>query len=139
MLATLINNLRGLGRAHQPERPPAAEAGFACSLCGKEAGRLRLLGDASGGELRRESFTSALTSGVGAAQFEQVRSALAARDARALHAIDLEYTPFFCPRCDAVYCGAHWLKWDVFDDDDPGHHDSVRGRCPNGHERMLED
>ena len=117
----------------------AAEAGFACSLCDKEAGRMRLMGDASRAELRRESFTSAMTAGVGAEQFELVRSAIAARDARALHALDFEYVPFFCPSCDAVYCGAHWVKWDVFDDDDPSHHDSVRGRCPRGHERMLED
>ena len=139
MLTTLINRLRALGGAKKPARPAAAEAGFACSLCGKEAGRLRLMGGASGAELERQSFTSAMAAGVGAAQFEQVRSAIAARDARALHALDLEYAPFFCPRCDAVYCGAHWVKWDVFDDEDPGHHDSVRGRCPKGHERMLED
>jgi hypothetical protein len=29
------------------------------------------------------------------------------------------------------------LRWDVFDDDD--WHDSVRGLCPERHERMLED
>ena len=37
------------------------------------------------------------------------------------------------------YCGAHWARWDVFDQGDPAHHDSIRGRCPVGHERMLED
>jgi hypothetical protein len=29
------------------------------------------------------------------------------------------------------------VRWSVFDDD--GWHDSIRGRCPHGHERMLED
>jgi hypothetical protein len=45
--------------------------------------------------------------------------------------------PFFCPVCDKCYCGTHWKRWDVFDDD--GWHDSIRGACPEGHERMLED
>src|SRR5262245_1945887 len=139
LLTTLICRLRALGGGKKPERAAAAEAGFACSLCANEAGRVRLFGDASAAELRRDSFTSAMSCGVAAAQFERLRAAIASRDARALHALDLEYAPFFCPQCGAVYCGAHWVRWDVFDGDDPSHHDSIRGRCPKGHERMLED
>jgi hypothetical protein len=139
LLKTLINSLRALGAAKKSERAVAAAGGFTCSLCGKDAGRLQLSGDTAGAELRRESFTGVMVAGVDAAQFELIRGAIATLDARALHAIDLEYTPFFCPQCNASYCRAHWVKWDVFDDDDPSHHDSIRGRCPKGHERMLED
>ncbi len=117
----------------------AAEASFLCSVCSKEAGRIRLLGDASSAEIRRESFTSALTSVLPSEHFDGVRTAIANRNVRALHLLDLEYAPFFCPECDAIYCGEHWEKWDVFDEDEPHWHDSIRGRCPKGHERMLED
>ena len=138
LLTTLINRLRALG-AKKAERAVAAEGSFICSVCPKEAGRLMLLGNAFAPQLSRHSFTSAMVVGVAADQFEDVRRAIDMRDAKALYALDLEYAPFFCPRCNAVYCGAHWVKWDVFDDDNPRYHDSVRGRCPSGHERMLED
>ena len=54
----------------------------------------------------------------------------------ALYAIDLELTPFYCPACRACFCGDHWQSGSIWDD---GFHDSSRGACPNGHERMLED
>lgn len=65
-----------------------------------------------------------------------VLAALGAGDARALHALDLEFVPFWCPRCDTAYCGRHWITWDLFDD---GFFDEKRGRCPAGHERKLLD
>lgn len=98
---------------------------------------LQLFGTESAGEIVRVSFTSRLTGPVGAASFETFRQHISAGDARALHTIDLELAPFFCPVCDKCYCGGHWKRWDVFDDD--GWHDSIRGACPEGHERMLED
>ena len=98
-----------------------------CSVCGAEAGRLQIEGD----ELRRTSFTSTLTQ----AATDDVRAAIA--DAAALYALDLELAPFYCPGCDASYCGEHWRREDVFAED--GAHDSIRGTCPQSHERMLED
>ena len=62
--------------------------------------------------------------------------AIGAADAKALYAIDLEFVPFWCPRCHASYCGRHWETWDLFDD---GFFDEKRGRCPKGHERKLLD
>jgi hypothetical protein len=97
-----------------------------CSLCSREAGRLEIEGD----QLRRTAFTSAMTQ----AATQAVRAALA--DAAALHALDPELVPFYCPECERSYCGAHWRREDVFED---GFHDSIRGTCPEGHERMLED
>jgi hypothetical protein len=116
-----------------------AEARFRCAACDKEAGHVRLFGGPASAEVRRTSFTSSLTSTVSGESFSELRSAIERRDPRALYRLDLEYAPFFCPQCEAVYCGGHWEKRDVFDDDDPSWHDSVRGRCPKGHERMLED
>ncbi|MFN2510602.1 MAG: hypothetical protein ABR568_04070 [Pyrinomonadaceae bacterium] len=118
---------------------PVAEARFECSACNNEAGHIQLLRGPTSAELRRMSFTSAFSSVVSHEHFDTLRMAIADRDVRALHSLDLEYTPFFCPRCDAIYCGDHWETWDVFAEDDPHWHDSIRGRCPNGHERMLED
>jgi hypothetical protein len=100
-----------------------------CKTCREPAGKL----SADGDQVRRESFTGTLTQALTPA----VRDALG--DAAGLYALDPELTPFYCPRCDASYCGEHWVRWDVFDDDEPTWRDSIRGTCPQGHERMLED
>jgi len=107
---------------------------FACSLCDAVAGTVWL---ESGPRVARESFSSRLWLAVKPSRLPALRAALRDRDVRALFAIDLEIAPFWCPECEASYCGAHWVRWSVFDDD--GWHDSIRGRCPQGHERMLED
>ena len=83
-----------------------------------------------GGRLRRVSFTSVLTQ----RETPAVRAALGS--ARALYELDFELAPFYCPACDRSYCGEHWSATDVFED---GVHDSIRGTCPEGHERLLED
>ena len=64
-----------------------------------------------------------------------VRAAIG--DARTLHALDPELAPFYCPACHRTFCGDHWRRDDVFDED--GFHDAIRGTCPDGHERLLED
>ena len=122
---------------NQPDA--VAEARFTCDVCDREAGHIQLAGSPSSSQVRRTSFTSTLTAAVPAEQFSALRSAIEQGDARRLHGLDLEYAPFFCPQCDAIYCGAHWKTRDVFDEDDPSWHDSIRGQCPKGHERMLED
>jgi hypothetical protein len=55
----------------------------------------------------------------------------------ALYALELESVPFYCPGCGKCYCLAHWRTWNSFDSD--GWHDSFRGVCPHGHQRMLLD
>ena len=118
-------------------KPIAAEATFRCAECGKPAGQIWLFGEPSSSEIKRVSFTSTLITGIAADQFEQFRHAIDKRNARVLHSLDKEVACFFCPQCNMSYCGEHWLTRDVFDDD--GFHDSIRGTCPKGHERMLED
>jgi hypothetical protein len=98
-----------------------------CSVCHQEAGRLRV----EHGTLHRSSFTSTLTQAATA----PIREAIAS--AAALYALDPELAPFYCPRCDRSYCGDHWRREDVFEE--PGFHEGIRGTCPEGHERLLED
>ena len=88
-------------------------------------------------QVARVSFTSRLWLAVQPRQLRALRAALRDADPAALYAVDLELAPFWCPKCEASYCGEHWVRWSVFDDD--GWHDSIRGHCPQGHERMLAD
>ena len=77
------------------------------------------------------------------AQFEprvdRLAAALRAADAEALMAIDADYAPFWCPTCAVAYCRDHLETWIVFDDETPGWYDHTMGRCPAGHERMIDD
>jgi hypothetical protein len=121
-----------------PARLPA-RATFACSVCGQEAGVIRIHAGEGRTELRRESWPGVLILPRSVAQLDPFLEALAGRNVPALFALDPELTPFYCPTCDASYCSDHWDWWDVWDDEFVGWRDSVRGRCPQGHERMLED
>jgi hypothetical protein len=101
---------------------------FLCSICGEEAGTVTV----EDGTLRRVSFTGELQRPGWATPLPD--------DPAALFALDFELAPFWCPDCHAVYCGTHWQHWLVFDHDPlPAWLDSIRGRCPHGHERTLED
>src|SRR5919106_1053473 len=118
---------------------------FSCDRCGVEAGRVTVYapGEAApdrGGDevmqlMRRFDNVSAgrsrltVISGVGDVSFAEfdlsaTLRAIGAADAMALYAIDLEFVPFWCPRCHASYCGRHWETWDLFDD---GFFDEKRG------------
>ncbi len=115
-------------------------AKFICVICSKEAGLITLSKSEDGHQVVRQSFTSHMTSRVSSADVASVESAIKRESARDLFRCDLEYAPFYCPNCDASYCGNHWQRHDVFDNDDGfSWHDSIRGRCPEGHERKLED
>jgi hypothetical protein len=113
-------------------------ASFACARCGARAASIWLEILPEGPAIRRESFTGLLTAPLAEATAVRLRAALDLGEA-AVFDLDPEYAPFYCPDCRASYCGDHWDRQDVFDDDLPEWHDSIRGRCPNGHERMLED
>lgn len=65
-----------------------------------------------------------------------IEAALRGGDAAALFAIDTEYAPSWCQRCERSYCPACWVVWA---DDDEGFYDCSWGRCPEGHERILDD
>jgi hypothetical protein len=97
-----------------------------CALCSKKAATLTC----KDGELRRETFTGTLTQ----PESEAIRFAIG--NAAVLYALDPELAPFYCVDCHRTYCGDHWRREDVFDGD---FHDCIRGTCPVGHTRMLED
>jgi hypothetical protein len=112
----------------------ATRTEFPCSLCERVAGTAWLESDA---QAARESVGGRMWMAITREQRRALQAALKTGDPAALFAVDLELAPFWCPKCAASYCGEHWVRWSVFDDD--GWHDSIRGRCPHGHERMLED
>jgi hypothetical protein len=130
---------------------------FTCNLCGAEAGRLIVYapgealpsrGDDQVGQVMTQLDNEpagrarlSMISGLGDVTFAEfdldaTLVAIAAGDAKALYAIDLELVPFWCPRCHRSYCALHWESWDLVDE---GFFDEKRGRCPKGHERKLLD
>ena len=126
----------------EPANEPSliVEREYFCSLCSGVAATIRLYSRNDKFELVRLSFTSELTMRGPEERTASVQTLLESGDVAALYQFDLEVACFYCPTCDACYCGKHWTCRDVFDDDDGFFwHDSIRGRCPNGHERMLED
>ena len=110
-----------------------AQARFICLICGDVAGDVRVVKNESG--IRFERWDTSFL--VEPDKLGPHVWALHDNDVRALFALNLEYTPFYCPRCDASFCRKHWRIWQVFEED--GRVDCIRGTCPNGHTRMLED
>ena len=115
------------------------EATFVCSICGAPAGDVRLQRTGDRLEVRRESWPGVAIYPLAPERAEPMRSVLLAADVPALFHLNFELTPFYCPTCEASYCSDHWDWWDVWDEEWTSWRDSVRGRCPHGHERMLED
>lgn len=130
-------------------------AAFSCRLCGGTAAVVSfaptsttpdgrsILGLASFHHATIRIDAGPLSASIGgqtvSAAGPAIVAALDAADAARLFAADEEYAPFWCPTCDASYCGEHWQSWLVLDPDDPGWFEEQRGRCPEGHERMLFD
>lgn len=50
--------------------------------------------------------------------------------------LDWELAAFCCPSCVLNYCPKCWKTWVEFDE---GFYDCTRGRCPQGHEQILDD
>jgi hypothetical protein len=121
--------------------PPRAQATYTCARHGTAAGSLRLHPIAGGDNclLVEEGFLGKTSRRLGSAAAARIAQVLGRADPVALYALDLEYAPFYCPTCDAVYCGECWRTFLVFADDLPGFLEETRGICPQGHERMLAD
>jgi hypothetical protein len=54
-----------------------------------------------------------------------------------LHRLDSDAFGFICGKCGFAYCIDCWEN--VHETFDEGFHDDTRGRCPEGHEQMLQD
>ena len=70
--------------------------------------------------------------------YQGVREILSghAPDPAALRRVDWELAPFYCPDCAQNYCRADWRSYVLFDE---GSCDCTMGRCPRGHEHMVDD
>lgn len=128
------------GLRASPDKPRTAGHTFRCAMCPRVAGRVELLDAPSAFRIARRCFTSDMEGAVAPEWHDRVRKAVASGDIATLHQYDFELAAFYCPACNACYCGDHYHHWDVFEEDD-GYvsHDCIRGQCPQGHERMLED
>jgi hypothetical protein len=120
---------------------PGRAAEFACARCGARAMRVVVTsGDdppgtdgrvrAAGAGVRVECGTFDLWTAV-----SEVGD-----DGAELHRVSRELVPFYCPPCAVSYCSAHWETWDEYDTDYPGGwYEGTRGRCPEGHVRLITD
>jgi hypothetical protein len=114
-----------------------AEHEFTCGLCDSPAGTVSLKVKDDRSMVVVSSFTGVVRVPVESHAASRAQTALASGNAQTLYNLDLEFAPFYCPRCQKCYCQDHWRYWDV--DDEDGWYDSTRGSCPVGHERMLSD
>ena len=63
-------------------------------------------------------------------------SGLDVLDPLVVRRFDWELASFCCCTCQLNYCSKCWSTWVEFDD---GFFDCMRGRCPRGHEQVLDD
>ena len=115
----------------------AATREFSCSLCGEVAATVTVCRSEDHASLVVSGFLGHSTTRLPLPALESLAGSVQRGDAPALLSVDGEFAPFYCPKCSSIFCRRHWRTWSVFDDD--GWHDSIRGTCPNGHERQLED
>jgi len=119
-------------RANRPwvPRPAKGMVPFPCVLDGQVAGLAGTVG------VRRGLVVDTPW---GAGEFpdpsQAVADGLEVHDAGFLHFLDPAFAPFWCPRCEAVYCDDHWRTWVVAGSE--GEPDHTWGSCPRGHERLL--
>ena len=63
-------------------------------------------------------------------------AALRQHDVKALRAVDSDFAPFWCFKCEKSYCGALWRTTTRYDAD---FFDCIEGTCPKGHRQTLMD
>lgn len=124
-----------------PRTAVVAEHVFHCKRDGNVAGTIRFHKNpgSDGLTLVITSFVCEQIGQISASMGAMVQELLRRGDIEGLYRIDREYVPFYCPRCDAIFCGKCWRKIAVYADDYPGWFEEMRGVCPNGHERCLND
>ncbi|WP_156391958.1 MULTISPECIES: hypothetical protein [unclassified Nocardioides] len=111
---------------------------FACSACGVLAATLSVRGAGQtiyDGPSYRLEFLGE-NSGIvpaGLVELLEGRDEIDPLDVAHLHG---ELGAFCCVACELNYCAKCWSTWIEFDE---GFYDCTRGRCPNGHEQMLDD
>jgi hypothetical protein len=144
----------GITRLGEPAGRGTA-ASFRCAACGEMAGVVRVIRagapvdmgprlglqahDHDGLVLDYFLGTAWLSAGSGMLDAVQALIEQGEIDPEAIRELgrDLwELTPFYCPDCQLNYCSGDWDTRVLTDD---GFYDCTRGRCPNGHEHLLDD
>jgi hypothetical protein len=135
-----------------------ARARFFCGVCGKPAATVtlalagqpdpRLTPEPNGAPLGisglRSEFAGLSIQGgpmscttiVADVDIKLSKEALLDANAGALYAINYEFAPFWCPRCQCSYCQEHYPRMVTYDD---GFFDAIYGICPQGHRRKIDD
>jgi hypothetical protein len=57
-------------------------------------------------------------------------------DPLTLRQVKQDLVPFYCPDCQLTYCSKDWNTFVLVDE---GFYEGTMGRCPNGHEHMVDD
>src|SRR3954454_7368329 len=112
------------------------EGVFTCAKCGREAARVSVRGpgvpdpavagespfgyDASRVIVEAGKLSVRMGGAEVDAAIPAVLAALATSDAAAIHRVDPEIAPFWCPTCSAPYCADEWTVWEVYDPLDQG-------------------
>ncbi len=117
-----------------------AEASFSCSICNKFAGSIQLKGSKSSVQCTCKNFAGEMiVSFRDKIIIKKYSTALDSKDLNTLFSTDFETVPFYCPKCNACYCGDHYVTMPLFDPEESMYYDSLKGTCPQGHTRMLQD
>ncbi len=115
--------------APDPQEPPSGASGSLPDAGRAFADAVRLSID--GPVNTTHTFLPGMTAGL-----PVLDAAMRASDARAIHDLDREYAPFWCASCSKSYCRACWVVRVEYDE---SFYDCTRGRCPTGHERVMDD
>lgn len=112
-------------------------ATFQCKVCGLDTETIRLVSRGSSSAITFDSGST--TMDLSSEQYEKVKHALEAADARALHAAHPRWIPVYCPQCQACYCRSHWTIDQLPDPDSDSYsmHYDTYGTCPSGHKRLM--
>lgn len=134
------------------ERTAHGAASFRCAECGELAGVVKVsragtvvdMGPPLGREVQSRDglvvdyFLGTAWLNASTTELDTVQALISEEpiDPLALRQVKWELTPFYCPDCKLNYCTKDWHTWVLFDE---GFYDCTMGRCPNGHEHMIDD
>jgi hypothetical protein len=89
--------------------------------------------------VERSTFINAFGMEVDLPTAERLATAATRQNWAELDRFHPEFLPWYCRQCEQNYAAGEWLVVPVFDDDAPWWLDCYRGRCPQGHSRMIAD
>ncbi len=121
------------------DAPRAAALEARCKICGAVAIELQLFEPVNAHDkphLVIDGFLNHIETVIGPEAFTLMQTYLVTQDLAGIVKLDWEWMPCWCLVCEAIYCREHWTKETLFDE---GFYDCVRGTCPLGHVRTIDD